>query len=96
MWLQVAYVFRPDEGEARPGRPVKKRKVSMAKCKNQEDVAPGFVPLLNGAEPRVAVQKREKHFTEGWNEVHGRIQVRTKPVKLWRRYREADNGVRKS
>ena len=35
-----------------------------------------FVPLLNGAEAPAAVHQRERLFSEGWNEVHGRVKVR--------------------
>ena len=47
----------------------------MSKGASQGDAAAGFVPLLNGAESQAAVQRREQQFTEGWDEVQGRIQV---------------------
>ncbi|KAK0383147.1 hypothetical protein NLU13_9060 [Sarocladium strictum] len=74
---QVAYVFHPDDAEARPGRPAKRRKVSKPNLKtsSQAQAAMDFVPLLNGAEKPAAVHQRERLFSEGWDEVHGRVQT---------------------
>jgi hypothetical protein len=74
----VAYVFHPDDVDARPGRPTKRRKVTKAASKSGGQGQAGaaeFVPLLNGAEAPAAVHQRERLFTEGWNEVHGRVKV---------------------
>lgn len=75
----MAYVFRPDDGETQQGRAVKRRKVSKRTSNafsQGKGVAEEFVPLLNGTEAQAAVRQREKLFTEGWDEVHGRVQVR--------------------
>jgi len=48
---------------------------STSKSANQSQAVAEFVPLLNGAEKAAAVRKREQLFTEGWDEVHDRVQV---------------------
>ncbi|KND90156.1 Origin recognition complex subunit 3 [Tolypocladium ophioglossoides CBS 100239] len=73
---QVAYVFDPDEDDARRQRPAKRRRVSKQARRNPDvhDLEPLFVPLLNGAEKPEAVRLRQRLFEESWAKVDGRIQ----------------------
>lgn len=73
----MAYVFHPQDGPTRPGRPAKRQKVSKQSLKKgaEPETSTAFIPLLNGAEKAASVRSREQSFAQGWGFVYDRIQV---------------------
>ncbi|ODA81974.1 hypothetical protein RJ55_00479 [Drechmeria coniospora] len=74
---QVAYVFDlEDEDVAQQERPTKRRKISKQTKRKSDatEIAPLFVPLLNGTEKLECARLRQRLFAESWAVVDERIQ----------------------
>ncbi|KAI9172056.1 Origin recognition complex subunit 3 [Paramyrothecium foliicola] len=72
---EVAYIFDPDEDEARHERPQKRRRVSKQAQRTAADSEPPelFVPLLSGAEQERFTQLRQTLFSSNWVMIEQRL-----------------------